>query len=201
MSLCFSPSLNKTVRATRWAALVAATLFLSGCGPGTGGTGNGENTNTAPLDYFGAVPANVCLTGPVSALACTPAGNTGAVGAVAPPSIPSGSDGILFADVTGTNDVAAAVTSNRVALTARCLGLRFEGDWGVAGGDDARYFGRYSFGPDGQSVLASLTVQAAGSDGKSLSALLRDAEGRVVLGPVLLRRVLFPVSNPAACPG
>jgi hypothetical protein len=97
--------------------------------------------------------------------------------------------------------VAAAVTGNRVALAARCLGLRFEGDWGVVGGNEARYFGRYSFGPDGQSVLASLTVQAAGSDGRSLSALLRDAEGRVVLGPVLLRRVLFPVSNPAACPG
>jgi hypothetical protein len=199
MSLCFSPSLNKTVRAARWAALVAAMLFLPGCGPGTGGTGNGENT--APLDYFGAAPANVCTTGPVSALACPPGGNTGAVGANEPPSASSGSDGVLFADVTGTNDVAVGITGNRVALTARCLDLHFEGDWGLAGGSDGRYFGRYRFGPDGQSVLASLTVQAAGSDNKSLSALLRDHEGRVVLGPLLLRRVLVPVSNPAACPG
>lgn len=199
ISCFFSPPLNQAMRAARWAEFFAAMLFLAACGPGTGGTGNGENT--APLEFFGATPANVCITGPASALACPPIGNPGAVGANESVTASHGSGGAFFTDISGANDVVVGVSINSVWLTAGCPDLHFEGDWGVASGDDARYFGRYRFGPDGQSVLASLTVQAIGSDKWSLSAVLRDHEGRVVLGPLLLRRVIVPVSNPLACPG
>lgn len=185
-------------RAALWAALAA--LVLSGCGPGTGGTGNGETGSASALEYFGASPANVCLSGPASALACPPPGNTGSVGAEQP-SVPFGTDGVLFADTPSSDNTVLSLGGNRATLTSRCQSLAFEGDWGAVGGNNPRYFGHYTVGRNGQQTLSTLTIQASGADGKGLTATLHDREGRVVLGPVLLRRVVIPVPGVTACPG
>lgn len=204
MTFCFSSApLGNAMRAARHAALLAAVLLLPGCGPGTGGTGSGTGggENVSPLEYFGALPSNVCFTGPVSALSCPPIGNPGAVG-VNDPAVPSpGSGGLLMSDMSGTHDDVAIIAGNTVELKDRCRDLRFEGQWGIVGDKDARYFGRYRLGPNGQSLMASLTVQAAGEDNRSLSAVLHDEYGRLLLGPLLLRRVIVPGYNLSACPG
>ncbi len=191
--------------ARRGALSVALAAFvLSGCGPGTGGTGTGDTGNgvssVSALEYFGASPANVCLSGPASALACPPPGNTGSVGAEQP-SVPFGTDGVLFADTPSSDNTVLSLGGNRATLTSRCQSLSFEGDWGAIGGNNPRYFGHYTVGRDGRQTLSTLTIQASGADGKSLTATLHDREGRVVLGPVLLRRVVIPVPGATACPG
>ncbi len=186
-------------RALRWAALAtAAALALSACGPGTGGTGDGVSASA--LDAFGASPANVCTSGPSSALACPPAGNTGTGGAAGLPTPSPGTDGVLFADTASGNDVVLSLSGSHAVLTARCLDLSFEGDWGLVAGDNPRYFGRHSVGNGGKDTLSALTVQASGGDNKGLTATLRDRQGVVVLGPVPLRRVVIPAPGSQDCP-
>lgn len=150
------------------------------------------------MDSFGATPANICTTGPTSALACPQPSNTGAVGAVNPPSVANGTDGVFFSTTEGA-DINLTLTGNRAILNDRCLSLNFEGDWGVVGTNDARFFGQYTLGNNTPPVLSTLTAQAVGTDNKNLSVTLRDATGRVLLGPITLRRVLAPTSNLAAC--
>ena len=183
-------------RAAQWCALAVGLAIMAACGPGTGGTGTGQTSS--PLDSFGATPANICTTGPSLALACPPPGNPGTVGAINPPSVANGTDGVLFSTIDGA-DINLVLTGNRARLNDRCLNLTFEGDWGTVGGNDARFFGQYTTGDDAKTTLSSMTAQPAGADGKSLTVLLRDANERVVIGPVILRRTLVPTSNLAAC--
>jgi hypothetical protein len=107
-------------------------------------------------------------------------------------------DGVLFSTTDGA-DINLVLSGNRATLNDRCLGLTFEGDWATAGGNDSRFFGQYTAGANGAATLSSLTAQTIGADNKSLSVTLRDANGRVVIGPVTLRRSIVPTSNPAAC--
>lgn len=185
-----------TRRTIWWCVGVIGLAVMAGCGPGTGGTGTGPTSSA--LDYFGAAPANICTTGPNTALACPQPNNPGTVGAVNPPSVANGTDGVFFSTTEGA-DINLLLTGNRATLSDRCLSLTFEGDWGVAGTNDARFFGQYTTSGSTTSALGTLTVQATGPDNKSLSVLLRDASNRVVLGPVTLRRVPAPTSNPSAC--
>ncbi len=187
----------RTAAAAAWrCALLVCLAVMAGCGPGTGGTGTGSTSS--PLDFFGATPANICTTGPTLVLACPPPSNPGTVGAINPPSVANGTDGVLFSTTEGA-DINLVLSGNRAILNDRCLSLTFEGDWGTVGGNDARFFGQYTVGSNAATTLSSLTAQTAGTDNKSLSVLLRDANGRVVIGPVTLRRVFAPTSNPAAC--
>jgi hypothetical protein len=179
-----------------WCTFGWILAIIAGCGPGTGGTGTGQTTT--PLDYFGATPANICTSGPASALACPTPGNTGAVGAGDPIAVANGTDGVFFSTTEGA-DINLLLSGNRATLTDRCLSLTFSGDWATVGSNDARFFGEYTTAGTSVAALSSLTAQAVGTDNKRLSVLLRDANGRVVLGPVTLRRVLVPTSNPAAC--
>ena len=177
-------------------AFVLSLAIIAACGPGTGGTGTGSTSS--PLDYFGATPANVCTSGPTSALSCPTPANTGSVGAINPPSVANGTYGVFFSTTEGA-DINLVLSGNRATLTDRCLSLTFDGDWGTVGNNDARYFGQYTIAGTSTAVLSSLTAQAVGPDNKSLSVVLRDANGRVVIGPVTLRRVLVSTSNLAAC--
>ena len=106
---------------------------------------------------------------------------------------------VFFSDTTAGNNVAVRILDNHLQLAARCLNLQFEGDWGIAAQNDARFFGTYTAAATPNPTPASLTVQTSGANGE-LVALLRDASGRLLLGPVLLQRVAAPVANPAAWP-
>jgi hypothetical protein len=171
------------------AAACAAALAAAGCGPGTGGTGDGEGN--AALALFGATAASVCKASVSSALSCPPGS--------AQISDQQGTAMVFFSDTSAGNNVAVRILDNHLQLAARCLNLQFDGDWGIAAQNDARFFGTYTAASAPEPTRASLTVQTAGANGE-LVVLLRDASGRLVLGPVLLQRVSASVANPAACP-
>ncbi|WP_144289965.1 hypothetical protein [Ideonella sp. A 288] len=177
-------------------ALVMAALAacLSGCGPGTGGTGTGESP--ADLAVFGASSVNLCTAAFADQLAC---------GALQPGTADSpvgdGTRTVVYADTSRANAVEVDLRGQTLRLRERCQGLDFVGQWGVAAPNDARFFGSYSAPGSAERVLASLTVQAVpGGDGAQLSVLLRDLAGRTVLGPLTLQRITGPLSMPTDCP-
>lgn len=169
------------------AAALLWLLLAAGCGPGVGGTGTGGT-----LSDFGARPASVCTSDAASALAC-PGSGVGNVTTGASTAIEEGTALVHFADAD--RGVRVAFAANAVELDAPCRLLRFSGDFGITATNDARFFGTYS---DGAAPVrpASLQVTATAAPGQ-LSATLRDADGRIVLGPVMLQRVAAPAA--AAC--
>lgn len=173
------------------AALVAS---LSGCGPGTGGTGTGESPTD--LAVFGAASVDLCTAAFAPQLACS----TTQPGTSDTP-VTTGTQTVVYADATRSGAVEVDVQGQTLRLRDRCQGLEFVGHWGVAAPNDARFFGSYSVPGSAERMLASLTVQAvAGGDGTHLSVLLRDVAGRTVLGPLALQRVTGPLPLPATCP-
>lgn len=187
---------HQAVAAACKCALLVGLAAVVGCGPGTGGTGSGSTSS--PLDLFGAMPANICASGPSSALACPTPTNPGAVDLEPSPASVNGTDGVLFSTTEGA-DIELVLTQNRATLNDRCLNLVFEGDWGTIAGTNARFFGQHTIGSNPTPILSSLTVQEVDAEIKGLNIILRDANGRVVIGPVTLGRALAPTSNPAAC--
>ena len=172
------------------AALLAA--CVAGCGPGSGGTGTGETVSA--FARFGATSANLCASSVAPALACI-AGSSSA------PINPEQqvSTMVNFSDVALGGNISVAIQANSIELSERCRKLHFLGDWGITAANDARFFGSYTLGSM-NAVIASLSVQpAASGSANELSVVMRDADGRVVLGPVTLQRVASMVPAPV-CP-
>jgi hypothetical protein len=186
-------------------ALMLALALLAGCGPGTGGTGTGQTST--PLESFGATPANICTSAPSTALNCppqTPPGNTGAADTVTLPTTPNnGTSAVIFSTTTDGQDINLFMVGNIANLRDRCLGLLFEGEWGTVDMHDSRFYGTFTTGDKKEPQLASLTIEAKeipGREFKGLMVVLRDAAGKEVVGPVLLRPTIILTSNPSACP-
>ncbi len=172
--------LRRVCLASAW---MLATLLLTGCGPGVGGTGTGD----AAFEAFGVSAASVCI-GPVAAeLAC--------------PSLPAGPVAVgtlpvQFVDAAG--QVTLQVSGNLATLDASCLRLHFSGEFGSRASGAQGFFGSYQIGGNGFDVLAALsTVPAAG--GGALTIELRDVDGRVAVGPMLLQRATGPLPAPNPC--
>ena len=102
--------LQLLTRSARWFALAAGLFIMAACGPGTGGTGTGQTSS--PLDSFGATGANICTTGPSLVLACPLPSNPSPVGAINPPSIANGTDGVLFSTTDGA-DINLTISGNQ----------------------------------------------------------------------------------------
>lgn len=181
--------MNEPTRTTLAAALLAAALLAAGCGPSSGGTGTGASFVT-----FGANAANVCLSNFAGALDC---GSSGSI-ITAPGDIGQGTQVSRFADLATGGNVAVTFQANQIELKARCQRVTFNGQWGIAGASDARFFGSYMLDSGGAEVLASISVQSL--PGGALQVVMREADGRLVLGPVVLQKVPAPVAQPAACP-
>lgn len=177
-------SLRRPLAAATLATVLA--LAAAGCGPSSGGTGTG-----ASLAVFNATPASVCTSAFASLLGCT-----GSV-VTTPDSIGPGSTMTLYADLSSGGNVAVTFQANSVQVRARCQRIAFDGDWGIAAGNDARFFGSYVLETVGQQVPASVSVQAVGSG--ELQLVLRETDGRVVLGPVRVQQVPAPPAQ-APCP-
>lgn len=182
------PSPFRHLRGAAAAAVLTLAAALGGCGPGTGGTGIPP---TAVLTLFGATQASVC-TAPFSDLLCP----RGTAGVATDPDLAQGAVMSDYADVQQGSNVSVAFRQSTIELNARCQRLHFEGTWGITASNDARFFGSYSIEPAGASIPASLTVQA---NDTGLAVVVREADGRLVLGPVQLQPVTAPV-QPAACP-
>lgn len=174
------------------ATLLAAAAF-AGCGPGSGGTGTGAPTG---LVAAGAMAANVCTSSFANLLACGANGNVGAL----PGDIGRGTDMIRYADIASGGNVAVTFQANSVQLQSRCQRINFNGDWGITSGSDARFFGGYVIETVGVEVLSSVSVQSLPGRNDTLQIVLRETDGRVVLGPLVVQKVVAPVAQPAACP-
>lgn len=158
--------------------LMALAAWLSGCGPGVGGTGTGE---TEGLAYFDATATPVCRSALATPLGCAVATDAG---------VPVPVD---LADAAQAPQVSARALANHIDLAAACTGLRFRGVWGESAALGERYYG--VTGPDGATAPATLQVQA---DATGLQVTLRDAQGAVLLGPRRLQ-VVPAAPAPGAC--
>jgi len=164
-----------------WLALAA----LQACGPGVGGSGTGQG-----LDAFGASALPLCSSEIASALAC-PAG-TAAPGASAPAG-GGGSSTVYFADTTGSGRVAVTVQGDSIELDAPCAGLRFRGQWGLLAGQAARFYGLNGEGSSAQPAQVRASLAEGG-----LQLTVLDANGNVLLGPVLVT-VRATAATPGGC--
>jgi hypothetical protein len=179
------------------AALLSLTL-LGGCGPGTGGTGTGGETGSVYLGAFAAQPASVCGTALAQVLQCGPI-NTGTASGNSDP-ILQGTLVTNFNDAANGGDISVAIEANSIQLESPCKKIRFEGDWGIAAMNDARFFGRFTTAQSTTPAPGTLSVESIDQLGASLAVTVRQADGRIVLGPVVLARVPVLAPQPATCP-
>jgi len=180
------------VKAKTWntwlgSAATAALLSLAACGPGVGGTGTGG----AALTAFGATAASVCGSAFALELGCAQAPAPAPSGAIGSP---MGTLPVQFIDASGR--VTLDLDGNAATLLSSCLKLRFDGDFGHAASGDA-FFGTVHVEASNGEALASLI--AAPAAGGGLTVELRDVDGKTLLGPVVLRRAVIPVSAPSGC--
>jgi hypothetical protein len=158
-----------------WLALALVLAALAGgCGPGVGGTGTGQGEGSLP--YFGASAASVC-SGELSALLDCPADTSSPAAAL-------GTGEVFFTDREGTPTVSVRLQGNTVVVTAACAQWRFRGDWGLVGDQAARFFGTARDSSDApQPAVLRVRPQGGG-----LSLELLDAQGHVLLGPIVVTR-------------
>ncbi len=181
------------LRALATLLFFAAALGLVGCGPGVGGTGNGEPA--VPVEFFGARAASVCSSALSSALVCpagtdpNPPGPTSPVGA--------GSAAVLLADSAAALRVSTEINGNLIEIEAHCDGLVFLGRWAVLPDGQGRYFGSVTTPASTEPQPAVLNVTASANGG--LNVQLTDAAGNRLYGPLGLQRVSV-LPPRAGCP-
>jgi hypothetical protein len=171
------------LRALAALLFLAAALGLVGCGPGVGGTGNGEPA--VPVEFFGARPASVCSSALSSALICPAGTDPNPPGPINP--VGAGSAAVLLADSPSAQRVSAEINGNLIELEAHCDGLVFLGRWGVMPDGQARYFGSLTTPASAEPQPAVLTAKATANAG--LNVQLTDAAGNRLYGPLGLQRV------------
>ena len=170
-------------RTVLWALITVLAALVGGCGPGVGGTGTGDTAGA--LDHFGAGAASVCSSELAALLACpAPASSSASTASPAP---------LYLADALENRHLQGRLEGDAIDLTAPCVPLHFRGVWGVAAGQAGRYYGYID--PDAAPAPATLEVQA---NGPGLQLKLRDAGGRVLLGPVAVTVVAAPAA-PGGC--
>jgi hypothetical protein len=165
------------------AAMATSLLLMTGgCGPGVGGTGTGEG-----LTAFGATAASVCDSTFADKLACGPA---------VPTAPADGTRAVTYIDTAG--QLVLRIDGNRASFDAACLRLQFSGDFGLAPGNAAGFFGTYRLNASAAQSFAGLLVQRADSGG-DLRIELRDIDGRTLVAPVILQAAPTPLPAPAPC--
>ena len=165
------------------AAVATSLLLMTGaCGTGVGGTGTGEG-----LTAFQATAASVCNSAFADRLACGPA---------APTAPADGTRAVSYVDATG--QLVLRIDGNRASFDAVCLRLQFSGDFGLAPGNTAGFFGTYQLNASAAQSFAGLLVQRADSGG-DLRIELRDIDGRTLVAPVILQAAPTPRPTPGPC--
>ncbi len=184
------------------AALVMSCLaLLPGCGPGVGGTGTGQVA--AELGVFGATAASVCDSSLASGLECVSVGTVNLLGSdgVTVITLPAGTAALSYVDATLGARRTLQFEDHKAQLRSSCEPLDFIGDWGVTTPTESRFFGSLLLPGASQRVPASLSVQPdAAQPSSRLLATLRDAQGRVLLGPMTLLRQPVAALPTGACP-
>lgn len=175
-------------------SLAAALLaLLCACGPTGGGTGTGDAPAT--LADFGARPASSCSAPFAAALSCASVSATPADAALL-----EGTRPVLFVGSAASGPYALTLQGHRADLQSRCLATRFEGEWGLLPNGDARYFGNFTGADRAAAQPALAWVQSLAGTTDGLQLLVLAADGRVLFGPLSLRRVAAAPSDPPLCP-
>jgi hypothetical protein len=173
----------KRPRITNRLLVALAAWVLVACGPGVGGSGTGEEQAPSALPVFGANAAALCSSELAPLLNC-PAG----AGVAAEPR--GGTAAVSFTGSLGGNPVALSLSGNQADLRVGCTVLRFRGDWGQLGAQAARFYG-YLDGAGGTPVVATAEARVVAGQ---IELTLRDANGSVLVGPLLVSR-----GEPPAC--
>lgn len=169
--------MNARLRAI--AALLGLAWTLAACGPGVGGTGNGEG-----LANFSATAEPLCSAEFADRLECPPS-SSGPVHA--------GTAVVHLADGATPVRVAAVIEGDSLHLDAPCARLGFSGRWGRSVAFGTRFYG--SAVVDGVERPATLAL-LAGDAGFAL--VVFDTDGSALFGPQTLQRVDAP-ATPGAC--
>lgn len=177
-----------TVRQRLLAALCLPMLLL-GCGPTGGGTGGSS------LVSFGATAASTCSSPFATTLACAATSLTPAAPALLPGTAP-----VVFVGDAASGPWVLTIDDNHAVLQSRCSAARFDGDFGVLPGGEARFFGSWVGAEQAAPWRAQLWLQSVPGRDEGLLLQVLDAEGRVLLGPLSLRRAAAVPTDPPRCP-
>ncbi len=195
--------MTPTAQASLWrrTALGLATLWLAqlvACGPGVGGTGTGASTaeGGAALIAFSASAAPVCIAPTAGSPNCTNGTSASTVSVVF-----VGTEPLRYIDASQGSNIVLDLQDNSARLSARCQRLGFIGDWGLTPTIDSRFFGSSLVDGAMQRELATLAVQAAPAGAPNvITVVLRDAQERVLLGPLQLVPAPATLPPPPPCP-
>lgn len=173
----------------RWLTAVLLALLV-GCGPGVEGTGTGDKSY--PLSFFGAKPLSVCTAEFAGELRCPQRIKVGP----SPLEPEDGSEPVLWTDDPAAAAITARISVSEIEFNAPCEGVRFEGAWGATAQGESRFFGTFTTTQSGIARPGFISVVPNTEAG--LIYLLRDENGRIVLGPRLLLKT-SEEPKPAEC--
>lgn len=186
----------KTLKAYLLIAL-AMLATLSGCGPGTGGTGTGPSIGysspaspvSGPITYSGTPSSPAAVFGGTSAER---------VASVFGPSVSALKNAVLSLDV------------QRIDLRKACQTFTYVGDWTIGPDGSTRLLGTYSSTrilPDGQADVATFVATAllqfasGNASSNNVSAVVKDSAESVLMGPFELQLANNFGSAVTACSG
>jgi hypothetical protein len=147
-------------------------LFIAACGAGTGGTGSGPPAAAG----LGTVTSDVT---------------------------PSAIDPRQPALGTWSHaDISATFEANKITVTQGCAKFEFSGEWALDAHQQIQLQGAYSgCDADSASINANLVVQlnpaAAGATPRTLSVLITDATGHVLIYSPLLTKIEVSSAAPS----
>ena len=135
-------------------------LFLAACGAGTGGTGSGPPAASADLSVKPGGTASL------------DARNT-------------------ILGIWTKADISASFGASTIAVTQGCAKFEFAGEWSTDGNQQIRVQGTYTgCAPGDTSITATMVVQLdpaqPGATAQTLSVLITDASGQILLYQTLL---------------
>lgn len=164
---------------------LALLLALAACGPGTGGTGTGPGS-------FSSVSSGV------SGVSGGQGPGSGIEGGGIPPLAPTGGCGAACERLDLTLEEA------RVELVTGCGSFVFAGSWQVDENSRVALPGVLENPSTGSSVAVTLRLQFSGpaETSASVTVIVTDAAGTVLVGPQLLGRVdsIAPRLPTSGCP-
>jgi hypothetical protein len=169
-------------RAARCAMAACVTLFaLGACGGGVVGTGSGTGNGQQDIEYTAVGLCTAEFAGP--SLICTSVSTDPFRGTAT----------VQWADTDKSRDVAkvlAILEGNGMSLLVPCSQAAFLGTWGELADGSLAFVGRYvdSKAIEGRPAIVRV-LPAPEEPGAVGRVEMRDADGSLVYGPWLVRRV------------
>lgn len=181
-----------------WLTLALLLVFsvlpgLTGCGPGTGGTGTGPINSSVGTPQFGSMAAtSIGYSGVLSATQSTITGSP----VVAAPALPAASSVQTPPVATNGVTVTLALNVDRVVLSSGCLVFTSQSPLSVVGASETALPGTVetlSTKGDQRAFTSApatllLLFDKGQADINSVRLTLKDSAGNALLGPVTLTR-------------